>query len=235
MRFLFIILILLCTQVAYTQTSNTNQETVVLIHGFGRDADSMAGLSNWFKNAGYGVEQVEYESLTQNMDEIKKEVFDQIDRCCLELMKVHFVGHSIGGLLIRSYLGENNISNLGRVVLIGTPNKGWYDTEIFDQQWLPHIAIPVLMDIAGEDTDFLNSLEPPYYDLGVIAGDIGIGVIEFLLGGPNDGLVRVESTQVEGMKDFVIVRLAHYDLRSKKIVADHAINFLKHGSFTENQ
>ena len=100
---------------------SVNKETVVVIHGLGRSNSAMWLLASRLEDAGYFVKRVGYRSFGKTPTEINAEIAKQINDCCSNNENdVHFVGHSLGGLLIRAYLQENQVKNLGQVVLILT-------------------------------------------------------------------------------------------------------------------
>lgn len=221
-----------CTPVlARDVVLDPERDTVVLLHGLGRSATAMWLLSERLEEAGYQVANIEYRSLRDTPEEILTDVSAQIRACC-ETQKgtLHFVGHSLGGLLIRAYLKDNRMSNLGHVVLMGSPNKG---TELVDNlrdNWWFRYLGPTAKALGTRPDSFPNSLGRPDYRLGVIAG-ASESSNDALLPGPDDGMVSVESAKVEGMADFVLVETGHSAMRYNKDVAMQVVAFLKTGRF----
>lgn len=217
---------------AVSEVEMETKEKVILIHGFARNNMSMWKLASSIEKAGYEVERVGYKSLRKNIDEIKKIVFKQFDKNIdSKYEKVHFVGHSLGGLLIRSYLGNHNVKNLGNVVLIGSPSHGTEAVDYYkDKKWFK-LTGPIAVELGTNGSKFLESLTQPYYNLGVIAGNKEIKLFEHVLKGQDDGLVRVESTKIKGMSDFIIIKANHAGMRFNKNVAHQTISFLKNGKF----
>src|SRR5262249_39286293 len=112
--------------------------------------------------------------------------------------KIHFVTHSLGGILLRQYLADHSVENLGRVVMLGPPNHG---SEVVDH--LDHLAPgrwvlgPAGRELGTGPEDPPNQLGPVAFDCGVIAGDRSHNFLFSLwLPGPDDGKVSVESTKV---------------------------------------
>ena len=218
-------------------TDNSGADKVVLLHGFGRSDMSMLVLNSALTEAGYDVYSLAYPSTEETPAALVEIISRDINSCCKDAAEtVHFVGHSFGGLLLRDYLGRFNPKNLGRVVLIGTPNKG---SELADEN-LGIAAQAHLLEWAGPSARALHTgpdgyaagLPAPAYAVGVIAGKLGTHLSDKWLPTPNDGVVSVESARLDGMTDFVDVAVTHWEMRSDPVVAELVIDFLRHGKFS---
>lgn len=213
-----------------------NKEIIVLLHGLGRSNTSMWLLASRLEDAGYFVQRVGYSSLDQTPEEILEDVSSQINQCCREhSQSVHFVGHSLGGLMIRAYLQDYKVANLGRVVLLGTPNKGTGAVDHFSDGWLINIVGPTAKALGTDDKSFPNSLEPPYYPVGIIAGERKNKLIDPVIPGRDDGVVSIEATKIDAMTDFIIIETSHTMMRYDREVADQTIEFIKNGAFKEKK
>ena len=137
----------------------------------------------------------------------------------------------MGGLLIRAYLAERRVDNLGRVVLMGTPNQGTEVVDQFRDKWWMKMMGPMANALGSDSNSFPSTLKPPYYPVGVIAGVRERGNNEHLIPGKDDGLVSVESTKLEGMSDFIVLETSHSGMRYNKSVAKQTVNFLRKGRF----
>jgi len=211
-----------------------NKEIIVLLHGLGRSNTSMWLLASRLEDAGYYVQRVEYRSLHQNPDEIVKDISSQINQCCQKhTQSVHFVGHSLGGLMVRAYLQNNKVDKLGRVVLLGTPNKGTEAADHFSDSWLIDILGPTAKALGTDDKSFPTSLEAPYYPVGIIAGELKSKLNDPVIPGKDDGLVSVEATKIDAMTDFIIIETGHSMMRYDREVADQTIEFIRNGVFKE--
>ena len=212
--------------------ARTEKEVVVLLHGLGRSNASMWLLASRLESAGFHVERVGYNSLDQTPEEILNDIAGQIGRCCAAHKRsVHFVGHSLGGLMARAYLQNHRVENLGRVVLIGTPNNGSEFADYFQDSWLMGLVGPTAKVLGTGENSFPKSLAPPYYPVGVIAGVHEYGASESVIPGRDDGLVSVEATRLEGMTDFIIIETGHSMMRYNQQVASQTIAFLKNGKY----
>lgn len=147
--------------------------------------------------------------------------------------RIHFVAHSLGGIVLRQYFATNRLENAGRIVMIGPPNRG---SEVVDK--LGHLALfkwingPAGQQLGTDDESPPNRLPPPPAEFGVIAGRRSINpILSAIIPGPDDGKVSVASTKLDGMQDFVVVGVAHpFLIRNRKVMA-LTLSFLRHGHF----
>ncbi len=217
---------------------NAGAEKVVLLHGFGRSDVSMLQLNRALTEAGYDVHSLDYPSRSKAPAALVELIAGDINACCTHSAEtVHFVGHSMGGLLVRDYLARNHPHNLGRVVLIGTPNKGSEladgDLGIAAQDTLLEWAGPAARALHTGPDGYAASLPVPAYPVGVIAGTRGTHVSNRWLPTPNDGVVTLESARLEGMTAFIEVDVTHWDMRRDPRVAGLVVDFLRHGEFRQ--
>jgi pimeloyl-ACP methyl ester carboxylesterase len=212
------------------------RETVVLLHGLGRTRAAMWPLAARIEKAGFDVVRIGYDSLRLAPEQILAEVSPQIDACCANLPQpVHFVGHSLGGLMIRAYLAGHEVRSLGRVVLIATPNSGTPLVDAYGDAWWMDLAGPTAKSLGTGLDSFPNSLPKPDYPVGVIAGVREYRLLEDLIPGEHDGLVPLESTRIDGMVDFITVDSNHAFLRYSQEVARQTIAFLRTGRFLRDR
>lgn len=208
------------------------RERVVLVHGLGRSNAAMWMLAARLERAGYAVHRVGYRSFNNTAPAMLADVAAQVQSCCASGARpVHFVGHSLGGLLIRAYLQSHRPPQLGRVVLMGTPNHG---AALADRakgvDWVRR-WVPVVTALAQDAGGMAATLRTPDYPLGVIAGVSEGRNNEAYLPGADDGVVTVASTRLDGMADFVQVATGHTTMRYDSEVAHQVVTFLKQGRF----
>lgn len=213
-------------------TPATSRECVILLHGLGRDARSMEPLADAFRKRNYPVANVDYASRSAPIGVLSERAVDAGVRRCPPNATLHFVTHSLGGILVRYYLAAHGSPHrLGRVVMLAPPNHGsevvdeLRDTWYFD--WFAGDAGRQL------GTDGLpGRLGPVDYELGVVAGTRpGNPFFAPWLPEPHDGLVSVESTRVPGMRDFAAVPYPHRVIMRQPEVMALALAFVETGRF----
>lgn len=211
------------------------QDLVVLLHGMWRTKVAMAPAEKFLKAKGYDVLNLSYPSTEYAIETL---VVKYLQPAIEELeikpgQKVHFVTHSMGGILVRYYLKNNQTDYLGRVVMIAPPNQGTELAGLFEgSTWVNVKRGPAATQLSSEADSFVKSLGPVDFELGVIAGNKNNNwITDWLLPGEDDGVVTVESTKVENMQDFLIVPVKHYRIRGDDLVLHQATYFLKYGHF----
>jgi hypothetical protein len=210
-------------------------ECVVLLHGLGRLSNSMSELETKLAPAGYSVSNIKYPSRSYPIDVLALDAIGRgLAQCRSEGPgEIHFITHSLGGILLRYYLLENTISELGRVVMLGPPNQG---SEIVDGLLpLPgfgFIGGPAGVALGTGEGSIIDRLGPVEFDLGIIAGSTNINPLEFLfIAGPSDSIVSIESTKVRGMNAQMVLPVTHTFMMRNNEVIEQAIHYLKTGSF----
>lgn len=221
-------------------TDNTGADKVVLLHGLGRSEMTMLLLESALTEVGFDVHSLDYPSTDQTPEILLEIVSEEINSCCDNRPEtVHFVGHSLGGLLIRGYLGKHRPTHLGRVVLLGTPNKGSELAEPDQQESLPttllELAGPTAKALRTGPNGFPASLPAPDYPVGVIAGTRDNPLANKWLPLPNDGMVSVDSARLDGMTDFITFDVSHWQLRNNPAVAKQVIEFLLQQRFAQTE
>lgn len=208
------------------------EEAVVLVHGLGRSEHSMAVLAQRLRWAGYDVTAFGYQSRLETVSHQAEALAGAVARCCAEARRVHFVGHSLGGIVIRTYLAAAAPDSLGRVVLLVPPNRG---SELAD--WLR--GIPVASEALGpagralgtSQSDLPASLPPPAYEMGIVAGDRSVNPLgSAFIEGPDDGIVALDRTRVEGVPLIVLPR-SHAFIMNSRHAARAVVQFLRTGAF----
>ncbi len=207
-------------------------EHVVLLHGLGRGDGSMRPLARRLEAEGYAVHNLEYRSRSATPEEIVAELHSSIERCCAGARRLHFVTHSLGGILARAYIAGHAPANLGRVVMLAPPNRGSPYVDIAERWSLASWLGPTGAQLGTSDESLPNRLPDPDFELGVIAGNGGFHPLgDWVLEGENDGTVSVESTRLPGVRDFAVESVSHTFIMRDDRVAAHVLAFLREGRF----
>lgn len=208
-------------------------EGVVLFHGIMRTAKSLARLAAHLEAEGFKVLNVGYPSTTLPLGEIAEAVHDDVSAFAAQMGTVHFVGFSMGGLVIRTYLQAHRPDNLGRVVMIGTPNNGSEVADLLkDVGVFRRIMGPAGQQLVTDQSSFRHLFGEVGYELGVIAGRNINPVARAIFGAPNDGKVSVASTFLPGCRDHIVVRRNHTFIPLAKKVHSETATFLRTGRFS---
>lgn len=202
------------------------RERVILLHALAGTKASMLYLEYRLRKAGFETCNMGYPSTRKPIEELASHVAARLPKSEKPL---HYVTHSMGGIVLRQMIRENRPPNLGRVVMFAPPNQGsclaarlrrnWYFRTVFGP------AGQQLIDGAGS---LPRKLGPVDFELGIIAGTFPIGR---LVKDPSDGRVMVEETKVEGMTDFVEVSASHTFIIFNRQAIRQAIHFLRYARF----
>lgn len=212
-------------------------ECVILLHGLARTARSMRGLEKRLLREGYQVVNIDYPSRKAEIKTLARSVIPEALQSCEAAETIHFVTHSMGGILLRCYLEENRISKLGRVVMLSPPNKG---SEIVDRLgsywWFKLFNGPAGLELGTDPDSVPNRLGPVAFPLGIITGNCSADpILSRLLPAPHDGKVSVESAKLPGMRDILVVKRGHTFIMNDQKVMNQVVNFLACGDFQRNR
>lgn len=200
-------------------------ETVFLVHGMGRSRLSMVPLAVRLRRAGLRTVLLPY---SQTLDSLGEVSADLRRRAALTGGgRYHLVGHSLGAVVIRHGFLTGYPPGLGRVVMLAPPNSPPHLARKFGSfalyRWYCGDSGRRLADPA-----FYAALPVPTVDFAVLAGERGTRLNS---PEPNDGVVTVAETRLEGMKAFKVLPRTHTFLMNAPETAPLVASFLKTGSF----
>ena len=216
--------------------SGEDPDTVVLLHGLGRTAKSMVYMAERLAEAGYHVVNIPYPSRKQNIETLVEDLRKRLAECCLNTeSRLHFVTHSLGGIMVRAYLSNNRPDNLGRVVMLSPPNKGSDVVDFIDEYRLfTYFFGPAAAELGTDPNSLPNRLGPADFEVGIITGDRTIDPISsWIIDGDNDGKVSIEQAKLEGMAAFQVVHVSHAFIMKDPGVVSEVIYFLQNGRFSK--
>ncbi len=195
-------------------------------------------MAAYLDTAGFSVINLGYPSRKHPVEALAPLAINPALEACqrLQAERIHFVTHSLGGILLRHYMQEiqeNPIENLGRTVMLGPPNQG---SEVVDKlgtmPGFNAVNGPAGRQLGTDENAITTRLGAVDFEVGVIAGYRSINLfLSTLIPGNDDGKVSVDATKVEGMKDFISLPTTHPMMMRNKTVMRQVKFFLTNGQF----
>jgi len=202
---------------------------VVLVNGLWLNNAALWPLARRLRAAGYRVFPFSYPSVRSDLRANAERLQRFLSR--VPAGDLHWVGYSLGGILIRALFHYHPQQRPGRLVLLGSPQQGSAAAEqIMRSGWGRRIAGRSLADlVAGRP----HAWGWPNLPTGVIAGSRPMGLGRFVarLSAASDGTVLVEETRVPGEQDRLVMPVAHSVLLLSPAVCQQVIRFLQTGQF----
>ena len=212
-------------------------ECVVMLHGLGRGPSSMWALQFALQRAGYQVWNQGYPSTERRIRELSGVVGEAIENCrTRRASRIHFVTHSMGGILLREYFQDHLVVEAGRVVMLAPPNGGSEIVDAYKDRWWFRWATGPAGQELGTGVDALpGKLKPIPLEIGIIAGTSSSDPwFSGLYTGANDGKVSVRSAALLEMKDLLQVHSGHTWMMNSPRVIAQVKAFLRAGTFDRN-
>ncbi len=207
---------------------DATREMVVLIHGMRRTGRSMRKMASAMREAGYNTVVCSYSS-NRPAHEIATNLFTALEPVIEAAPRVHFVTHSLGGILVRDAFRDGAPPNLGRVVMLGPPNGGSAHIDLLVHLPLSETIWGTPSPELGTGTNALPARLPPMdFPCLVIAGT-NEGVLGWMLPGENDGKVTVASAGAGSPSEVLLLPTGHTWMMRNPVVISNTIAFLRDG------
>jgi len=205
-------------------------KVVIVIHGIIRSSKSFSSMRKRLEKENYLVFGFDYPStrvsIPESAEYLKKSILslDGVE-------EIDIVAHSMGGLVVRSYLSKHQDKRIKRMVMMGVPNNGaQMANKLHDNFLYEAIYGPAGQQLVGGKNSFISTLPTPKFEFAIIAGARGNKKgYNPIVPGDDDGTVSVESTRLPGARDFMTFKCVHSFLMGNAEVIDHTIRFLKSG------
>ena len=209
---------------------------VVLLHGLGRTHLAMRPLARALDAEGYWVQNVDYPSTCERVEALAASHAAPAAAAlrAAGCDRVHFVTHSMGGILVRALAARQPLPEGTRVVMIAPPNAG---SEAADRvrAWpgFRRVCGPALRELGTGPESVPRALGPVTFEAGVVAGDADWYPWSrwFFGDEPSDGTVPIHRTRVDGLRDAVVVPRGHAFIMRAPETVRQTLHFLRHGRF----
>ena len=206
------------------------REVIVCTHGIWMKGWVMKPLSRRLSALGHECKQFSYHSVRRAPQENALKLGEFVNKLDADI--IHFVAHSLGGIILLHYFRLFDVIKPGRVVMLGTPLRG------------SHVARHISRNnslknkVLGESANNLLGNVPNWNGarpLAVFAGTRGTGLGQLMgapLDKPNDGTVAVSETAIENCALHIQVPYSHIGMLLAKPVAHLVDEFLRTGNIT---
>ncbi|WON74241.1 alpha/beta fold hydrolase [Nitrosospira sp. Is2] len=210
-------------------------DTIVLVHGLWMGSWVMSAMGMRLRRCGFHTAFFSYPSMSNSLS--RNALILSRFVAGLAASRIHFVGHSLGGLLILQMLAEFPEPRVGRVILAGSPYGACsVGTKLSRRGPGRHILGRSMLQWLNQAGAMHTTPDHPY-ELGVIAGcrSLGAGRLIARLPEPNDGVVTVEETRIRNARDEIVLNVSHSQMLVSAEVARQVCSFLRQGHFLHDK
>lgn len=206
------------------------QEPVYFIHGFMRNASSMEKMAKTFQKQDYEIHLWDYPSASQTIEEHSEFLVVELQKCAQlnQGKPIHFVTHSLGGIILRAALNHPDCpeeAKIGRAVLLAPPNRGSKVARFLNQfKWVRKIfgEKSGKQLLTADSFDHLGKF-PETLNVLVISGSFGWNPI---IKEKNDGKVGISETILTTPHRQITVSCGHSWIMRADNVIKHSLGFI---------
>lgn len=238
--------------------SRKNQDFLVLLHGIYGKSSDMESIAQNFKdnyriiNIQYPTTKETAEEISDlyiepNIENIKEQIFSEnfhkkIENQYYEIdensnktnknfnqnVKINFVAHSMGTGILRYYLKENPLENLGKVVFISPPSHGSHLADVPFVDKLPSMLGKVVPQFSTKKDSFVNQLGEPDYDYMILIGNkTNNPLYSMIIRGKDDGMVPLKTAKMKSDNFKIIENTTHTSILKDKRTMKEISEFFK--------
>lgn len=205
---------------------------VVLLHGLWRGWRAMQPLARALENQGFSTLNIPYASGRMPIANLVAHVRSQVEKVAGD-QPIHFITHSLGGILVRSLLAESVPWQMGKIIMLAPPNRG---SEIVDwsrnHPLLHRVLGPAGRSLSSDGVPRELPELPPEIEAAVIMGSrCSIPVFRKLLGSENDGIVSAAKGRIGGLQGFSVIDADHTFIQMHPETIRLSLHFLKTGEW----
>ncbi|MBT4866816.1 MAG: alpha/beta fold hydrolase [Planctomycetaceae bacterium] len=205
-------------------------KVVMLVHGIIRSSKSFNTMAVRLKKDGYTVVGFDYPSTRTDIRdsaEYLRSVIESLDK----VNEINFVVHSMGGIVVRTYLDKHNDKRINRMVMMGVPNGGANMADRMRKNSLYRLIYgPAGQQLGSDPEGLIAKLPTPKFEFAIIAGGRNtLTGYNPLVPGDDDGTVSVTSARLPGATDFLLVPCMHTFMMNHEAVIDSTLRFLESG------
>lgn len=238
--------------------SRKNQDFLVLLHGIYGKSSDMESIAQNFKdnyriiNIQYPTTKETAEEISDlyiepNIENIKEQIFSEnfhkkignqyyeiaensnkINKNFNQNIKINFVAHSMGTGILRYYLKENPLENLGKVVFISPPSHGSHLADVPFVDKLPSMLGKVVPQFSTKKDSFVNQLGEPDYDYMILIGNkTNNPLYSMIIRGKDDGMVPLKTAKMKSDNFKIIENTTHTSILKDKRTMKEISEFFK--------
>lgn len=246
--------------------SRKNQDFLVLLHGiYGKNSD-MESIAQNFKdnyriiNIQYPTTKETAEEISDlyiepNIENIKEQIFSEnfhkkienqyyeitensnkINKNFNQNIKINFVAHSMGTGILRYYLKENPLENLGKVVFISPPSHGSHLADVPFVDKLPSMLGKVVPQFSTKKDSFVNQLGEPDYNYMILIGNKTNNLLySMIIRGKDDGMVPLKTAKMKSDNFKIIENTTHTSILKDRRTMKEISEFLKNSDLNKEK
>lgn len=246
--------------------SRKNQDFLVLLHGIYGKSSDMESIAQNFKdnyriiNIQYPTTKETAEEISDlyiepNIENIKEQIFSEnfhkkienqyyeitensnkINKNFNQNIKINFVAHSMGTGILRYYLKENPLENLGKVVFISPPSHGSHLADVPFVDKLPSMLGKVVPQFSTKKDSFVNQLGEPDYDYMILIGNkTNNPLYSMIIRGKDDGMVPLKTAKMKSDNFKIIENTTHTSILKDRRTMKEISEFLKNSDLNKEK